>query len=459
MVLLLISTGVFASSFSGNATLGFGANFDNGEYGFIDNSTSVAFDVDLVSTTAEKIAEGDVYAQIKGSLELLLISDPDKIDAADPIFSTQNAVGLLTTTGDYALALKATIDEAKVAGENWYVSILGVPSVNDFAESAIDTWTVEDEFDDYGVRKADYDNNSTYKVGYNKAPGVEVGLYGYTFGFGFKAEAVKEPEFNAFNQYALTAYAKTPEYALADGLTLQAGATYALLHQTDADFVADEAKEVNAVGGSLKLAYADDLIAASVATDLGYDIEAEEFGADVALSFKYDFVTVDGYYATSAVNGGSVTNGKYSDDEAVKNLLSAKAVVDLASFDVPVALTFTAKDLINTQNLSAKVDVTVAGVKLSPSVGYVVKTEKFSTGLDAEYTHEYFKISAGVGITTQFKENDLILDANAAIETESLVPGAKLKLAWANADDLLNNSTDADETQYGKITASVSIDF
>ena len=449
MVLLLISTGVFASSFSGNASIGFGANFDNGEYGFIDNSTSVAFDVDLVSTTAEKIAEGDVYAQIKGSLELFLISDPDQIDAADPIFSTQDTVGLLTPTGDYALALKATIDEAKVAGENWYVSILGVPSVNDFAESAIDTWTVEDELDDYGVRKADYDENATYEVGYNKAPGVEVGLYGYTFGFGFKAEAVKEPEFNAFNQYALTAYAKTPEYALVDGFTLQAGATYALLHQTDTDFVADEPKEVNAVGGSLKLAYADDLITASVATDIGYDIEAEKFGADVALAFGYDFITVDGYYATEAeVNG-----------VAIKNLLSVKTAFDLASFDVPVALTLTGKDLVNKQDLDATVDVTVAGVKLSPSVGYVIKTEEFSAGLDAEYTHEYFKISAGVGISTQFKENDLILDANAAIETESLVPGAKLKLAWANADDLLNNSTDADETQYGKVTASVSIDF
>ena len=62
---------VFAAS-SGEASLGFGGNFDNGNYGFIDSGAKVKIDADLATATAEQIAEGDVYASIKATFGLKL---------------------------------------------------------------------------------------------------------------------------------------------------------------------------------------------------------------------------------------------------------------------------------------------------------------------------------------------------------------------------------------------------
>lgn len=448
LVTALAASTVFAA-FSGSATVGLGANFDNGEYGFIGNGTNVNFNIDLATATGEAVSEGDVYASIKASLGLVLKSDEDGIAAGDPLFAIKTIPG----AGDMAAWLYANIDEAKVAGANWYVSLLGVASVNDFAKSAIDTWTVENEIDsDYGFRKADYDKNATYKVGYQKAPGVEVGVYDYVIGLGFKAEAVKTPEFDPFNKYAATAYVKTPEYAIVDGLTIQAGATYAISDGSYKD-------KVNAVGASAKVAYADDMISASVATDLGYDINDEKFGADVAAAFKYDFVSVDAYYATAAANSGTVAaDGSYSDDPAVENLLSAQVATDLNSFEVPLKLTVTGKDLVNTQDLGLKAEVAIAEVTLTPSVGYVIDSETFKAGLDVAYTTDAFTAKAGVSTkTTKFNADTLLLGASASIESAALIPGATLKLAWSDADDLLDKNSD--ETNYGKIIASCKIAF
>lgn len=451
LVAILVASSAFAT-FSGSATVGVGANFDNGNYGFIGNGTNVNFDVDLTSASAEAISEGDVYASIKASLGITLKSDEDGISSDDPLGVGMNV--LSGENGKYSAWLYAKIDEAKVAGNNWYVSLLGVPSVNDFAKSAIDTWTVEDEIDsDYGFKKADYDKNATYKVGYQKAPGVEVGVYDYVVGFGFRADADKANGFEPFAKYAATIYGKTPEYTLVDGLKLQAGATYAI---SDGSYTSD--KTVNALGASAKVSYVADALSTSVASDIGYDFDAKEFGADVAANVTYDFLGFDAYYATKAANSGTVTNGKYDDGAKVENLLSAQVVTDLNSFDIPVKVTVAGKDLVNTQDTSLKVEVKIADVKLTPSIGYVFDSGKFSTGLDAEYKVDAFTAKAGIKAETYFNENDLILKASASIETKALIPGATLKLAWSDANDLLKRVDDHEEV-YGKIVASCKIAF
>ena len=85
------------------------------------------------------------------------------------------------------------------------------------------------------------------------------------------------------------------------------------------------------VGLSAKASYATDVISASVATDLGFAVaDKTTVGADVAANVKYDFVTVDGYYATKAQTD--------KDKNTTKNLLSVKVATDLNSFDVLVVL-------------------------------------------------------------------------------------------------------------------------
>ena len=378
---------------------------------------------------------------------------------------TGNPLGNPETNGDgkyfnnYIYRVYGKIDEAKIAGANWYVSLKGVADVNDFAKSAIDTWTAKNDYDDdWGFLKADYDKNATWKVGYAKAPGVEVGIYDFVVGIGFKAEAVQEPDLDLLAKKALTLYAKTPEIAIIDGLTIQAGATYA-----NVDSVYNSNKgDVNAFGASAKIAYASDLLSASVATDMGYDAIAEEFGADVAANVTYDFVGVDFYYATAAVNSGvdgdPDTHTDYKDGKKVEDLLSLQAKLDLTGFNVPVGLTLKGKDLVNAQDLSATVDLTFGSFKVSPTVGYVVEDEEFKAGVAVEYACDYFTAKAETNIKTAFENDDLVWDASASIENTTLIPGATIKLAWSDAKDLLNNDTTA-ENEYGKIVASLKVEF
>ena len=450
LLVAIMAVGSAFAAFSGSAQVGVGANFDNGDWGFIGNETKVTFDVDLATMNAEDVSEGDIYASIKGSLGLRLVSDQDGIGTGNPFDDIPGKAG--------ALGVYGTIDEAKIAGANWYVSLKGVADVNDFAKSAIDTWTAKNDMDDdWHYYKADYDKNATWKVGYDKAPGVEFGVYDFIFGVGFKANAVQEPDLDMVNKKALTLFAKTPEIAVIDGLTIQAGATYAL---QDAGYIDAGDKEINAFGVSAKVAYASDLLSASVATDMGYDALAEEFGADIAANLSFDFVGVDFYYATAAANSGvdgdPDTGADYADGAKVEDLLSLQATVDLTGFNVPVGLTLKGKDLVNAQDLSATVDLTFGSFKVSPTVGYVVDTETFKAGVAAEYACDYFTAKAETNIKTAFEKDDLVWDASASIENTTLIPGATIKLAWSDGDNLLGNGGEA---EHGKILASLKLDF
>ena len=426
LVAILAVSSVFAA-FSGSAQVGVGANFDNNQYGFIDNSTKVNFNFDLATASAEAVGEGDVYASIKGSLGLVIMTDEDSISAFDESPATilfanieENAPAASAGIGLYA-----RIDEAKVAGENWYVSLLGVPGGPDFAESAIDTWTVEDDTNDYGIL--------------------------IVVGAGFKAEAGDDPELDLFKNYGATLYAATPEFDI-NGLTFQVASAWSATNYSGTDKAytnKNDGKAYNAAGASVKIGFANDTLSASIASDLGYDFEAEEFGADVAANFTFaNMVIVDGYYATDAEVDGTAT----------ENLLSAKVTFDANAFNAPVKVTVTGKDLVNKQDLDASVEVGLGAFTLTPSVGYVIDTEKFNAGVKVAYEHEYFTLAAETAIETGFEDDDLVWSASASIENSTLIPGATIKLAWSGADDLLNNDA-ASDTHYGKIVASMKLAF
>ena len=58
--------------------------------------------------------------------------------------------------------------------------------------------------------------------------------------------------------------------------------------------------------------------------------------------------------------------------------------------------------------------------------------------------------------------NNVLLGMSASVSTESIIPGAELKLAWDNADDLLsiyNYNAVLEKYNFGKITASCTIEF
>ena len=429
LVAVLAAGSVFAG-FSGSASVKAGYDLQNKEYGFFENGTNVKLNLELGTQVAEEAGEGDVYASIKATLEARVMNDPYRGDG-NVVPYDKNAY----VNGYFPVSVIAKVTEAKVNGSNWYVSILGVPSVPDFAKSAIDTYKdkkADVDFDEWGFKyKDDVKKPDTYKVDYDKAPGVEVGYADYVVGVGFKSDASGK---------AFTAYAKTPEYTF-DAVKAQFAAVASKKAGTG----------IKNVGASAKASYATDVLSVSLATDLGAAIANEtKFNADVAANFKYDFVTVDAYFATKAK---SITD---------KNLLSVKAVTDLNSFEVPVKLSLTGKDLINKQNLKAEVEfVAVEGLTVKANAGYVIADKKVSVGGGVEYKADAYKATANAGFETKVgTENSNVLTFDAAVESDVIIPGATLKLAYGKtADDqnLLSGQTLAQDL--GKVEASCTIKF
>ena len=419
LVAVLAAGSVFAG-FSGSATVTAGYNFETGEYGFFKNGNNVKVNIDLDTQSAEKAAEGDVYVSIKATFAVKAINNT--FDGSD--------------FGFVDLKAKAFLKEAKINGSNWYVSIKGLmSSYPDFAKSAIETYEDANKDYDWDYTAADpKDVAVSYKPGYTKAPGVEIGYADFVGGVGLKKTDAG---------VAATAYVKTPEFAF-DAVKAQGAVVASKAAGTG----------VKNVGASAKASYATDVMSASVATDVGFAIaDSTKIDADVAANFKYDFVTVDAYYGTAPKTDAS--------GATTANLLSAKVVTDLNGFNVPVKLTLTGKDLINSQNLSAEVAVTaVDGLTVKANGGYVIADKKISIGASAEYKAAAFTAKAAVGYNWVVDASKAQLTASASIESDVLVPGATLKLAYGKASAKQNLLADQAIAQnFGKIVASAKIAF
>ena len=526
LVAILAVSSVFAA-FSGEAKIGFGADLDNGKFGFMDKGANVKFDIDLATANAESIGDGDVYASIKATFGLKLTTGEKKYGEGDPfggiVFNDQPTEGTMGS-GKYGLAIIADITEAKIGGENWYVSILGVPDAPNFAESAIDTYTVEGAYDKYGLARDDYDKAYNYGVAFEKADGVEVGVYDYVFGVGFVNDYDDDDNWKFEEKMGLSLYAKTPEYDFS-GLTLQAGAVYSYKGKT----LAEAVEPKNAIGVSAKVGFANDMLSASIATDMGFNLEEKKakdvFDMDLAANFGWSFLTLDAYYATEAKTAekwiGTAADWDKTEATVSPDILSFQAKFDLNTFDVPVAITASVKDVLKTVELGVKAEVTaVENLKITANAGYVVNTVdaydkdinkmakdndvflgQWKIGADVEYDFGFAKVAAGVSaknvgagwaadaisgnkgfdevllgsafdsetLKNAIKENNpanyicnrVVLGASASITTSSIIPGAELKLAWENGDDLLKvYQYDGDDYyNFGKITASCKIAF
>ena len=501
IAILLVAIMAIGSAFAaltGSAQVGFGVDFDNGTYGFIDNSNSVGVNFELANMSGEAVGEGDIYASIKGSLVLEVFSGEDGKNDDDGLNGTEGFVKPATWKNVY-IGLGASIDEAKIAGANWYVSLLGASDAPDYAKSAIDTW-------DKAVKKyeivTDSDGatgNASLGIGWQgveKGKGVEVGIYDYVIGGAFYGDWKKDT-------IDAIGYVATPSYDF-NGLTLQVAAA-----------AAKGSNSGHFDGGiSAKVGFANDTISTSVATDMvlaipTVDTKDVTFDADVAANFTYDFLTFDAYYGTNPVTGKTPKKAlTYEEDgktlvmekdkyklgankndaywkERSENMLSAQVKVDLNSFEIPVAVTLGMNDILAKQAMTASVEVTpIDGLKLTVNGGYTInddgrtgkdkagvikdytmvidkdakKVGKWTAGMSGEYSFAYGKVTAGLSLEQKLDaKKNLIVGANAAFENSTLIPGATLKFAWADAKDMLGKDTD--KTDFGKITASVSMTF
>ncbi len=470
IALVALLAGSAFAAFTGSATLGLGYNFEKDTYGF-SNSNKFDLDFELATDSAEKVAEGDVYASIKANFAVVLVDGDDKTSGfsdgmpltggsttpggiiKDKDGKDQTFVKDVTFTNNLFAVIK--LSEAKVAGENWYVSIKGTSSNVDLAKSAIDTRTIKNDTDDFGFGLDDYDEAVTYKAAYDKAPGFEAGYADYVIGAGFKGVKNKEFGYNVF--------VATPEYDF-DVVTLKLAAS-----ASDKYSDKPEDYKIANVGVSAKVGFATDAFSGFVASDLGFEKlgtenwKAEDnFKADVAANFAISPVTVDAYYATYVKTAENKETKKV---DYTKDLLSVQAKVDLNDFDVPVALTVAGKDLVNTQDISLKAEFAVTEqVSLDAKVGYVIGEKKLYTEGNVKYAADAFTLKAGMKYSTVIEtEKSNILSATASIESSVLIPGATLKLEYAKGDKTMNFLKDQTASEapqnFGKINASCKIAF
>ena len=121
-------------------------------------------------------------------------------------------------------------------------------------------------------------------------------------------------------------------------------------------------------------------------------------------------------------------------------LLSAKATLDLDSFDVPVYLTIKGKDLLKSQDLSASVKAAVTdSVKVSFGGGYNIKSEKISTSVGIEYSAE--KFTASVDVSFSIKRETKTLAPTVVVSSDELINGTTFELSWKLNTDGTNATT------------------
>lgn len=121
-------------------------------------------------------------------------------------------------------------------------------------------------------------------------------------------------------------------------------------------------------------------------------------------------------------------------------LLSAKASLDLDSFDVPVYLTIKGKNLLKSQDLSASSKVAVSdAVKVSIGGGYNIKSEKISTSVGIEYSAEKFTASADVSFSIKRETKTLV--PTVVISSDELINGTTFELSWKLNTDGTNATT------------------
>ena len=401
----LLAASAFAG-FTGSANVDFGFDTENPQKWGFKNGTKTEVKVDLMTGSVDQKAEGDVYAGI--AAEFSIKWDSTKAHADNPVFASK-------------------ISKAYITDGNWELSILGVNAASNYAKSAID-FDVKDKPYNYAI--------PTVK----DVPGIAFSMAGYKASFGIKG--TKDTDLETSVTF------ETPAYELAEGFTLGVAANYAYKMEA-------KATKSNAFGASVKTAYENDTFSLSVASDLGYDIQAEKFGADVAAKLSVSPVVVDFYYATLA---------KAENDPAgIKNLLSAQVATDLTAFDVPLQLTVAGKDLINSQDLSAEVVVPFAPFTFKVFGGYVIQDKDWNVGGDVKYAHDLFTVAAGVVVEGNADTDAVRLGANASISSSALVPGATLSLAWKDSPDPADASKTLDmdllNKHYGQVVASCKIGF
>ena len=423
LVAALVATSAFAA-FSGDASVSFGYDTTSKAWGFA-NGKSLSVSVDIASEAAEKVAEGDIYAGIKASMEVGI--KPNHGDKA--IYNDGPASDL---------GIWAKVSEAYVTNGEWKVSILGSVGAPDYAKSAID-FSYSQAKDAFGVAYGPYAvaTAKSYKLPTVAQKGVTATMAGYKVGLGLVGKA---------DDVAFNVFAETAEYEVAEGAKVQAAAIVANGTKKVGDKTVADTDKIG-VGASVKASYATDAVTVKAAADLG----VENVNNDAVVNFD----------TAVAVAVEPVTADVYFSKVADKNYLSAQVAADLevVSGDVYVL------DILG-DDIRVGADVKYPAteeITVSANVEMTTESQDLSVSANVKYAAEKFTAKCGVAYGMNLKaEGAEVLSATASIETNAVIPGATLSLSYGkdSAGNTMNFLADKDDAQnFGAVTAKCKIAF
>ena len=432
LIAVLVSGFAFAG-FSGYAGIQLNADLDNKVYGFAnkpDASFTFEFAADTKEITGEKL-----YGELKATAKAIV----DKSNYAEDLMVSAGAAyvyfdndGTAFDTLPYAIGLVIKIDTAKIVGDGWFVDILGVKSAYDYAKAAVATAYQDKDKNAFDIQKVDGSakwkkSASSYKVAYDKAPGVAFGYAGFVASVGF----LKNADGTAFS-----ATIETPEFAFSDdAVKVQAAAM--------ASKTAGSAK--TNVGAAAKTTIAIQDITFGVAADFGLEgIGTEaQFNMDARVDFKYNFIDFNVY--TYVGKKGLKAGGGSKEEAGYKYFdfyLEAKAAFDLNAFELPLKVAVTAKNIVDKSNegLDLGVSVDFAKDALTAGAGFDINflSKEWTAKAKAKYDFEQF--TAGAGLRIMGKDGITAINAAVFAETDKLVQNVRLGLGYnLKANDLMED--------------------
>lgn len=419
LIAVLVSGFAFAG-FSGYAGLQLNADLDGKVYGFA-NKTSASFTFEFAADTKEITGE-KLYGELKATAKAIV--DKSENTAVDGVYSTFDE-----NFTKYGLGLVIDIDTAKIVGDGWYVDILGVKSAYDYAKAAVATAYQDKDKNAFDIQKRNSEDltkwkksASSYKVQYDKAPGVAFGYAGFVASVGFLKNATGT---------AFSATIETPEFAFSDDAV-------------KVQFAAEASKTAGSgetnVGASAKTTVAIQDITFGVAADFGLEgIGTEaQFNMDARVDFKYSFVDINVY---TYIGKKGLKAGGSSTAEAGKKYdtfyLEAKAAFDLNTFEVPLKVTLSAKNIVDKTvifggNVGTDLGISVDFAKdaLTAGAGFDINTYSKAWTAKAKAKYAFEQFTAGAGVQVKGADGITAINAAAFAESDKLVQNVRLGLGY-----------------------------
>lgn len=396
LIAVLAAGMVFAAELEGNATLDFGYNLDNTDWGFKNGTDLTAkFSFNVGKGAPGSKGEGDIWAEIVGSFT---------VDIKVP-----KTTGASALTPVPALSSKFEIKEANVhVGEDLVFGILSAGGGYSYAAS----YWLDDDGDPVV---------NAVKLGKNLAPGFNVTYKGFKGGFGANGNADAKT-------YKFFGHVATPDFEVAEGVKVKA-AGYGYLADND-----------KAAGAAAKASYEADELKASVGVDFVAEAK-NDLRVEAALNAAYAPFTLDVFYN----NYGSP-----------KSDLNAKLAFAEGDYEAWVDGRFI---LQNTRTLEVGGSAKFDAIKAELKAMYAFATKALDVTPKVTYTADMFEVYGKVtlGLDLDASEKLTALKPELGVSSKTLINNATVSLKWTDSNFVKNAA--GDPTALGKVTAQVKIAF